>query len=435
MVWSLVVPSKNSPLIRAGLVEIFTIVLKNLDLKSVEHCILVINGGSSSIKFALYKLGKEMNKILFGQIKRIGLANPAFSVTDRRNSKKSQIKIQATNFKEAAAVLAEWLQKQNYDGLIVAVGHRIVHGMEHSLPSIIDDGLLNALRQITAYDPDHLPAEIAMIELFKKQFPAVMQVACFDTSFHITMPEHAKVFAIPKKYYTEGVKRYGFHGISYSYLMQELERQNGAEANGKLILAHLGNGASLAAVKEGKCLDTSMGFTPAGGVAMSTRSGDLDPSVAWHLMQKGLDAKGFNEVINDQSGLLGISGCSADMSELLKQETRNKDAALAIDIFCYQIRKTIGAYTATLGGLDTLVFSGGIGENAPMIRKRICEGFNYLGIELDDGENRKNERVISTKNSSVNVYVMPTDEELMIAKDTEKIYNKSHKSRSSSDKS
>ncbi|MFP5081999.1 acetate/propionate family kinase [Pedobacter sp. JCM 36344] len=396
-------------------------------MKSVHQHILIINGGSSSLKFALYNTDKKLENVLFGQISRIGLDNPEFTVTHNLSNKKAQITINSTNFNEAAEGLIEWLKEQNYDDGIKCVGHRIVHGMEHSIPEIIDEHLLTELHKIMEYDPDHLPAEIEMIALFKKQFPNLLQVACFDTSFHTTMPKYAKTFAIPKKYYNQGVKRYGFHGISYSYLMKELKKQNGEEADGKIILAHLGNGASLAAVKKGKCIDTSMGFTPTGGIVMSTRSGDLDPGVAWYLMQKGLDAEEFNDVINHQSGLLGISGYSSDMQDLLKHQKSNKDAALAIEIFCYQIKKTIGAYTATLNGLDVLVFSGGIGENAPLVRKRICEGFDYLGIELDAGKNAKSKRIISTKTSKVKVYVIPTDEEIMIAKLTKKLYIKSNK--------
>lgn len=394
-------------------------------MKSIQQHILILNGGSSSIKFALYNTDKKLENVLSGQISRIGLDNPEFTVTHKPSNKKTQITIDSTNFKEAAEGLVEWLKEQNYTDGIKCVGHRIVHGMEHSRPEIIDEHLLTELHKIMEYDPDHLPAEIEMIALFKKQFPHFVQVACFDTSFHTTMPKYAKTFAIPKKYYNQGVKRYGFHGISYSYLMKELKTQNRAEADGKIILAHLGNGASLAAVKKGKCVDTSMGFTPTGGVVMSTRSGDLDPGVAWYLMQQGIDAEEFNDVINHQSGLLGISGYSSDMQDLLEHQKSNKDAALAIEIFCYQIKKTIGAYTATLNGLDVLVFSGGIGENAPLIRKRICQGFDYLGIELDAGKNRKNKRIISTKNSKVKVYVIPTDEEIMMAALTAKLYQSS----------
>ncbi|HTO15219.1 MAG TPA: acetate/propionate family kinase [Edaphocola sp.] len=404
-------------------------------MKSVNQNVLVINGGSSSIKFALYDMDDKLNKILFGQIKKIGLDNSEFTVTHNLINEEKERKINVTNFKEASEVLMEWLKEQKCFEEIICIGHRIVHGMEHTHSEIIDDNLLKELYKITHFDPAHLPAEIAMIELFKKQFPNLLQVACFDTFFHTTLPKMAKAFALPKKYYDEDVKRYGFHGISYSYLMDELRKENEGEAKGRIILAHLGNGASLAAVKEGKCLDTSMGFTPAGGIVMSTRSGDLDPGVSWYLMQQGLNAETFNDLINHQSGLLGISGYSSDMQDLLQHEKDNENAALAIDIFCYQIKKYIGAYTAALSGLDTLVFSGGIGENATVIRSRICKGFEYLGIEIDEAENQKNARIISTKNSKVKVYVIPTDEEIMIAKSTQKLYITPHTTRPSSSES
>jgi acetate kinase len=384
-------------------------------MKNENSNILVINGGSSSIKFALYSMDENPNIILSGQIKRIGLSGPEFTVINNTQAK-NEIIIDATNFKEAAEVLIEWLKKQKDFEQTICIGHRIVHGIKHTQAEIIDEDLLNELNQISDYDPDHLPAEIEMVRLFINQFPSLMQVACFDTAFHTTIPTVAKTFAIPKSYYDEGIQRYGFHGISYSYLMQELRKQNEDEANGKIILAHLGNGASLAAVKDGKCLDTSMGFTPAGGITMSTRSGDLDPGVAWYLMKKGMNAEAFNDLINHQSGLLGISGISSDMQDLLRLEKENKDAALANDIFCYQIKKYIGAYTAILGGLDVLVFSGGIGENAPVIRSRICNDFGYLNIHLNEDENNKNQWQVSNEESKVKVYVIPTNEELMIAK-------------------
>jgi len=401
-------------------------------MKIKNENILVINVGSSSIKFALYSMDENPNIIFSGQIKRIGLSGPEFTIISN-TQENNEIPIDATNFKEAAEVLIEWLTKQKDFEQTICIGHRIVHGMKHTQAEIIEEDLLNELNQISDYDPDHLPAEIEMVRLFKNQFPSLMQVACFDTAFHTTIPAVAKTFAIPKIYYDKGIQRYGFHGISYSYLIQELKKQNEAEANGKIILAHLGNGASLAAVKAGKCIDTSMGFTPAGGIPMSTRSGDLDPGVAWYLMQKvnarldgtGRNAKDFNNLINHQSGLLGISGISSDMQDLLRLEKENKGAALAIDIFCYQIKKYIGGYTAALGGLNMLIFSGGIGENAPAIRKRICNDLGYLNIHLNEEINNKNQWQISNEESNVKVYVIPTNEELMIAKMTGEIYQKS----------
>ncbi len=319
--------------------------------------------------------------------------------------------------------MIDWLEKQQWFPNVKAIGHRIVHGMKHTEAEVVTDGLLKELNSITDYDPDHLPTEIEIIQLLKQKHPQLIQVACFDTAFHTTIPLVAKIFAIPKKYYGQGIQRYGFHGISYSYLMEELSKQDGTEVNGKIILAHLGSGASLAAVKGGKCIDTSMGFAPAGGLVMSTRSGDLDPGVAWYLMQQGMNAKVFNDLINHQSGLLGISGLSGDMHELLLQENENKGAALAIDIFCYQIKKYIGAYTAALGGLDTLVFSGGIGENSSVIRSRICSGFKYAGLILNEEKNHKNARLISNDSSKVNVYVIATNEELMMAKSVSSTLN------------
>ena len=393
-------------------------------MKNENSNILVINGGSSSIKFALYSMDENPTKIFSGQLKRIGLSGPEFTVINN-TQEKNEIIIDATNFKEAVEVLIQWVKKQKDFEQAICIGHRMVHGMKHTQAKIIDEDLLNELNQISDYDPDHLPAEIEMVRLFKKHFPSLMQVACFDTAFHTTIPAVAKTFAIPQNYYDEGIQRYGFHGISYSFLMQELKKQNEAEANGKVILAHLGNGASLAAVKEGKCVDTSMGFTPAGGIPMSTRSGNVDPGVAWYLMQKGMNAKDFNNLINHQSGLLGISGISSDMQDLLHLEKENKDAALAINIFCYQIKKYIGAYTSVLGGLDTLVFSGGIGENAPAIRSRICNDFSYLNIHLNEEKNNENQWQISNEESKVKVYVIPTNEELKIAETTAEIYKSS----------
>jgi acetate kinase len=397
-------------------------------MKNENSNILVINGGSSSIKFALYSMDENPDKIFSGQIKRIGLSGPEFTVINNIQEK-NEIVFDATNFKEATEVLIEWLKKQKEFEQTNCIGHRIVHGLKHSHAKIIDANLLNELDKISDYDPDHLPAEIEIVRLFKNQFPLLMQVACFDTVFHTTIPAVAKTLAIPKSYYDEGVQRYGFHGISYSYLMQELRKQNEAEANGKVILAHLGSGASLAAVKDGECVDTSMGFTPAGGIPMSTRSGEIDPGVAWYLMKKGMNAKAFNDLVNHQSGLLGISGISSDMQDLLRLEKENKNAALAIDIFCYQVKKYIGGYAAVLGSLNTLVFSGGIGEHSPGVRSKICDNLEFLGIELDEIKNMNNEAVIATETSKVKVHVIQTNEEEMIAKTTGEMYEKSIKDK------
>ncbi len=390
-------------------------------MSNVNINILTINAGSSSIKFALYEKHDELKQILSGKIERIGLKDASFTI--KQNNEKLNESIDASNFHNATTSLINWFENQDWFDDVKAIGHRVVHGMQHTKAEIISDELLTELKKISNYDPDHLPAEINIIQTLQKKFPHLMQVACFDTAFHTTIPAVAKTFAIPKKYFDEGIQRYGFHGISYSYLMQQIIKQNGEEAKGKIILAHLGNGASIAAVKDGKCIDTSMGFTPAGGIVMSTRSGDLDPGIAWYLMQKGMNAKAFNDLINHQSGLLGISDISSDMSDLLQQEKTNKDAALAIDIFCYQIAKYIGAYIAALNGLDILVFSGGIGENAGLIRSRICAAFQYINLSIDQQKNNNNELVISNNQSKIKVYVIPTSEELMIAETTAELYS------------
>ena len=394
--------------------------------------ILTINCGSSSIKFAIYETYRTTKKILSGQIVRIGLDNTAFNITDKIINKKEEIKIDAKDFKQAAKFLINQLKKQKYFNSVGCIGHRIVYGMEHTDPEIIDDQLLAELNKIRDYDPDHLPAEIEIIKLFKKQFPTLLQVACFDTSFHTTMLPVAKILPIPRRFAKAGIRRYGFHGLSYTYLMEKFKQTEGADkSKGRIILAHLGNGASLAAVKEGKSIDTSMGFTPAGGLVMGTRTGDLDPGVAWYMLQnEKMTAKKFNHIINHESGLLAVSEISADMLDLLKKESSDVHAADAVTFFCYQVKKWIGTYSAVLNGLDILVFSGGIGENAPVIRSRICKGFEYLNIEIDEKENSTNALLISTKKSKVQVYVIPTDEEIIIANSAKKLFKNELKKHS-----
>jgi len=293
-----------------------------------------------------------------------------------------------------------------------------VHGMRHTSPERITAALLQELKKISAYDPDHLPEEIKLVEVFSIRHPDTAQVACFDTSFHTSMPQVAKLLTIPRKYIDQGIQRYGFHGLSYSYLMEELRRAAGNEAaNGKIILAHLGSGASIAAVENGKSMDTSMGFTPTSGLPMATRTGDLDPGVAWYLMEsEKLDAKQFNHLINHESGLLGISETSSDMRELIQTQSTDIRAADAVELFCYQTKKWIGAYAAAIGGIDVLVFSGGIGEHAAEIRSRICDSLGFLGIQIDNARNINDEAIISADAARVSVRVIKTNEELMIAR-------------------
>jgi acetate kinase len=278
--------------------------------------------------------------------------------------------------------------------------------------------MVKELRRLSPFDPEHLPQEIQLIEAFHRRHPQLAQVACFDTAFHRDLPRVARLLPIPRRYEAQGMRRYGFHGLSYAFLMAELARVAGTEAaQGRVILAHLGNGASLAAVRDGKSIDTSMGFTPTAGLVMSTRTGDLDPGVAWHLMQSGNLSPGqFSRLINHESGLLGVSETSSDMRDLIARETTDVRAAEAVELFCYQAKKWIGAYAAALGGLDTLVFAGGIGENVPVVRARICDGLEFLGIDIDEKRNAANAGVISASTGRIPVRVMHTDEEVMIAR-------------------
>jgi acetate kinase len=320
--------------------------------------------------------------------------------------------------KSAASLLVDWIETQDSFELVQVLGHRVVHGMQHSEPEIVTQDLLDELRCIVPYDPEHLPCEIELIEMFLTRHPNLPQVACFDTAFHHDLPRVAQLLPIPRRYNAQGLRRYGFHGLSYAFLMEELARQAGVgAAHGRVILAHLGNGASLAAVRDGKPMDTSMSFSPTSGVPMSTRSGDLDPGIFWYLARaEKMSAEQFYEMVNSQSGLLGISETSSDMRDLLSCENEDDRAAEAVALFCYQVKKWVGSFAAALGGLDTLIFAGGMGENAALVRARICAGLDFLGIEIDEIQNAANESIISTVASRVTVRVIHTDEELMIAR-------------------
>jgi len=389
-------------------------------LNPVKSSILAINGGSSSIKFALYQAGEPLARRLFGKVDRIGLSGTSLKFQDATVNPQSSHNLAASDHKSAAKALIDWLETQPDFTSVKAVGHRVVHGMKHTEPEIVTPDLLNELHRIAPYDPDHLPREIELIEVFRQRHPKLPQVACFDTAFHQTMPRVAKLLPIPRRFDARGIQRYGFHGLSYAYLMEELTRLGDPAAkNGRVILAHLGNGASLAAVRDGKCLDTSMGFTPTAGLVMSTRSGDLDPGLAPYLARtEQMTTKQFYDMVNHESGLLGISETSSDMRDLLAKETADVRAAEAVALFCYQVKKWIGSFAAALGGLNTLVFAGGIGENAIDIRARICKNLHFLGIEINDTRNADNAAVISAATARVTVRIIRTDEELMIARST-----------------
>ena len=379
--------------------------------------ILAVNGGSSSIKFSLYTQDDPPAKRLSGKITRIGVEGTELTFTNNRSNEKGQLPVKAEGLSEAAVFLIDWLGLQG-DVPLAAVGHRVVHGLQHRQAAFIDDALLGDLQRISTYDPDHLPGEIELIRLFRSRNPGLPQVACFDTAFHSGLPRVARLLPIPRRYEEQGLQRYGFHGLSYAYIMEELTRIAGpAAAGGAVIVAHLGSGASVAAVKDGISVDTTMGFTPVGGLVMGTRPGDVDPGVWWWLLDnEKLSATAFNQLINHECGLLGVSGTSPDMKDLLDRESSDVRAAEAVQLFCYPVKKTIGAYSAVLGGLDTLVFTGGIGEKSPAIRSRICAGLEYLGIELNQRANADDEIFLSAENARVGVYAIPTDEEWMIAR-------------------
>ena len=355
-------------------------------MKPAAPCILTINGGSSSIRFALFEAGEPLRRRLDGKVDRIGLSGTHLIVNDPAGKPRGSCGIDAADHRTAVGFLLDWLEAQPAFASVTAAGHRVVHGMTHSAPERVTPELLDELRGIAPYDPEHLPREIELIEAFRKRHPTLPQVACFDTAFHRTMPRVAKLLPIPRHYGAKGVERYGFHGLSYAYLLEELARLcDPAAKRGRVILAHLGNGSSLAAVRDGKSIDTSMGFTPTAGLPMSTRSGDLDPGLVGYLAHtEEMTAAQFHEMVNEESGLLGVSETRSDMRDLLDHEAQDVRAAEAVALFCYQAKKWIGSFAAALGGLDTLVFAAGIGENAPVIRARICEGLEFLGIELEE---------------------------------------------------
>ncbi len=388
-------------------------------MPSASRCILSVNGGSSSIKFALFESGDPPRRALEGVIERLGLPGSALRVTGANPADNVLRPVSAPDHAAAIGVLIGWIEERvGRDGL-AAVGHRVVHGgPKFFKPERVTADLIAELRRMSPFDPEHMPQEVLLIETFHRHFPDLLQIACFDTDFHHDLPRVARLLPIPRHYEAQGVRRYGFHGLSYAFLMAELARLDGADAaQGRVILAHLGNGASLAAVRDGTSMDTSMSFTPTAGVPMGTRSGDLDPGLIGYLARtEHMSAQRFEKMINFESGLLGISETSSDMRDLLNCEAQDMRAAEAVSLFCYQVKKWIGGFAAALGGLDTLVFAGGIGENAPTVRARICGGLEFLGIDLDQPRNAQNAPVASSNNGRVKVRVVHTDEELMIAR-------------------
>jgi acetate kinase len=357
--------------------------------------VLALNVGSSSLKYAVFDGDLE---VLRGNVDRIGAGG-------------------AKDHSAAVLTVFEEIQRKGLEP-IAAIGHRIVHGgPDHSAPERVTSELVIALQKATPFAPLHLPAELSAIDAVKKHFGDAPQVVCFDTAFHQTMPEVARRFAIPRALHDSGIKRYGFHGLSYEHVVASL----GDDLKRRVVIAHLGNGASMAAVRDGKCIDTTMGFTPTGGLVMGTRSGDLDPGLMVYLLDhSGYDAKMLSLMVNHEAGLLALSETTSDMQELLRKAAEDPRAALAVDVFCYQAAKFVGALTASLCGIDQLVFTGGIGENASPIRARICRSLAHLGIELDDARNHANESVIA-RSSRCDVRIVVTNEERVIAEHTRRL--------------
>jgi acetate kinase len=384
-----------------------------------RHTILCINVGSSSCKFALYSVSTGVESIVAeGAADSIGSSGGKIRIHDANGSLLAESDRELARPQVAVDALFDEFERLKLPSLD-AVGHRIVHGGAHHVaPEIVTPALLDDLKSLIPFAPLHMPGGIEGIEAVAARHPKLPQVACFDTAFHRGMPERAERFPIPRDLYDAGVRRYGFHGISYEYIMQAL----GADVPPRLIIAHLGNGASMAAVLNGHPHDTTMGFTPAGGFMMGTRTGDLDPGVIVYLLeQKRYEAKLLAELVNLKSGLLGVSSLSSDVKTLLDARATNAAAAMAIEMFCYQIRKSVGALAGALGGLDMLVFTGGIGEHAAAIRGEVCAGLEYLGIAIDSRRNASSADTISSAASKCRVRVIPTNENLMVARHTARL--------------
>jgi acetate kinase len=378
--------------------------------------VLCLNSGSSSLKFATFRMDDE-TKLAEGAVEGIGTDEGRFWI--RRDSDRPEFDRAQPFADHGAAVIAtmdaiEATHLPSPD----AVGHRLVHGgPRHFEPARVDAALIDSLRRVVRFAPIHLPAEIGAIEAVAGRYQKLPQVACFDTAFYRYLPETARRFPLPRSFHDQGLFRYGFHGLSYEYLRETL----GTGVSGRAVFAHLGNGASMTALSDGSPIDTTMGLTPAGGFMMGTRSGDLDPGLIVYLLDSGHGARDLERMVNRESGLLGVSGSTSDMKALLDREKHDERAAVAIEMFCYHARKAVGSLAAALGGIDKLVFTGGIGQNAPPIRARICSGLDHLGIRLDDAKNGESRSVISADGGSCVVRVVPAGEELMIARHTKRL--------------
>src|SRR5271154_4629358 len=380
--------------------------------------VLTMNRGSATLKSALYNAANRNELLLSMNVDKGGSSDSRLKISDSHGKTLLDSPVDSRESNADLEAMVKWLRGNGFLAGLAAVGHRLVHGGPRYFdPQRVTPEFMSEIEKLTPLDPDHLPAAIRGIKFIAGKFPDVPQVACFDTAFHRTLPQVARMYALPRRLFEQGIERYGFHGLSYEYIMSELAALEEKLADGRVIIAHLGSGASMAAVKNGKSVDTSMGFVPLEGLVMATRSGDVDPGILLYLLeQEKMSAKDLSKLLNKESGLLGVSVSSGDMRELLEKRAGDSRAGEAVELFCYRVKKYIGAYSAVLGGLDLLIFGGGIGERAPAVRRRICEGLDFLGIRLDSAANDANAAVISAGDGRVRVRVIETNEDLMIVR-------------------
>jgi acetate kinase len=393
----------------------------------MKEAILVLNAGSSSIKFAVYTLtATAADECLYeGTVSGLDESSACFSIKDHRTAQQTEYEIAAADHEQALQILLDWSVQEVMDLDFVAVGHRVVHGGSVFLqPVRVDEAVLAQLKELVPLAPLHQPHALLAIEALMSQRPELTQVACFDTAFHASMPWQEQQFALPRELFQQGVRRYGFHGLSYEHIARILPQHLGEAALGKVVVAHLGHGASMCAIKNLQSLATTMSFTPLDGLPMGTRSGSIDPAIVLYLLACGMSADGISDLLHHRSGLLGLSGFSGDMRALLASD---EDAAgEAVDYFCYRAVRELGSLAAALGGLDALVFTGGIGEHAAPVRQKICQAAAWLGIDIDNEANQQDALRISHEGGSVSVWVLPTDEEQIIGRHTRAVISSSH---------
>ncbi len=389
--------------------------------QSTRQRILAINVGSSSLKVSRYRLDNGQQLDLTATAERIGQSGSRVSIAAGDGTSILYRAEPLSDHPAALSTILDAIQPSDSRIDLLAVGHRVVHGgRRYSQPQTITDAVLADLRDLIPLDPDHLPQAIAVVEAAREALPDIPHVACFDTAFHATMPAVARRYPLPRRFTDQGIVRFGFHGLSYESIVQELGERGPLPS--RLIVAHLGSGASMAAIRDGRSVETTMGFTPTGGLMMGTRTGDIDPGVLLHLLRhKSLTADAVSDLVNHESGLLGVSGRSADIQDLLDRGPEDTDAAAAVELFCYTARKAIGSLATVLGGLDELVFTGGIGEHAAPVREAICAGLGFLGIRLDPDRNTASAPTISPDDAAVPVRVIHTDENRMIARHTRRL--------------